>query len=434
MEDKTVSTREILDTLDEVRSRTLGLAEDLSDDQLTVPMLNIVNPPLWEIGHIAWFHERWALRHLRGHDPIMDNGDEMYDSAAVRHDTRWVLGLPPLKETLAYMERVLRRIAEELPAERLSPEETYFHRLGIYHEDMHAEAMTYTRQTLGYPRPPFAGERPALAGGPCPGDVEVRGGEFVLGATPDLPFVFDNEKWGHPVTVAPYRIARAPVTNAEFAAFVDEGGYDDSRWWSDDGSSWRKTEGGPHPVYWKRESPGRWLERTFDQWLPLQAELPVIHVNWYEAEAYCRWAGRRLPTEPEWEMAAAVDPADGATPEVSKRGFPWGEAPPDAAHGNLDWAAGGRLPVDALPAGDSAVGCRQMIGNVWEWTADAFHPYPGFVRDPYKEYSEPWFGDRKVLRGGCWATRSHLIRNTWRNFFTPERPDVLAGFRTCATE
>ena len=233
---------------------------------------------------------------------------------------------------------------------------------------MHAEAMTYTRQTLGYPRPPFAGDRTAPAGSPCPGDVEVPGGVFVLGATPDLPFVFDNEKWGHPVTVAPYRIARAPVTNAEFAAFVDEGGYDDSRWWSDDGWRWRKTEGGPHPVYWQRESSGRWLERTFDQWLPLQAELPVIHVNWYEAEAYCRWAGRRLPTEPEWEMAAAVDAADGATPEASKRGYPWGDAPPDATHGNLDWAAGGRLPVDALPAGDSAVGCRQMIGNVWEWT------------------------------------------------------------------
>ena len=434
MEDKNVSTREILHTLNEVRSRTLALVEDLSGDQLTVPMLNIVNPPLWEIGHVSWFHERWALRHLRGHDPIIANGDELYDSAAVHHDTRWVLALPPLKETLAYKERVLRQITDELPAERLSPEETYFHKLVIFHEDMHAEAMTYTRQTLGYGPPPFVAGRERPRGGPCPGDVEIPGGEFILGGTPDIPFVFDNEKWGHPVTVAPFRIARAPVTNGEFAAFVDDNGYEDARWWSDEGWNWRQAEGGPHPVYWKRESPGRWLERIFDRWGPLQAELPVIHVNWYEAEAYCRWAGRRLPAEAEWEMAAAVDPAGGRETGAAKRGYPWGEAPPDPSHGNLDWAAGGRLPVDALAEGDSAAGCRQMIGNVWEWTADAFHPYPGFVRDPYKEYSEPWFGDRKVLRGGCWATRSHLIRNTWRNFFTPDRRDVLAGFRTCARD
>ena len=256
MEDKTVSTREILDTLNEVRSRTLGLVEDLSGEQLTVPMLNIVNPPLWEIGHVSWFHERWALRHLRGRDPIISNGDELYDSAAVHHDTRWVLALPPLKETLAYKERVLREITDKLPAERLSPEETYFHKLVIFHEDMHAEAMTYTRQTLGYPPPPFMAEPTAVSGGPCPGDVEIAGGEFILGGTPELPFVFDNEKWGHPVTVAPFRIARAPVTNGEFAAFADDNGYEDRRWWSDEGWSWRQAEGGPHPVYWRAGGAG----------------------------------------------------------------------------------------------------------------------------------------------------------------------------------
>ena len=355
-EDKTVSTREILDTLNEVRSRTLGLVEDLSGEQLTVPMLNIVNPPLWEIGHVSWFHERWALRHLRGREPIISNGDELYDSAAVHHDTRWVLALPPLAETLAYKKHVLRQITDELPAERLSPEETYFHRLVIFHEDMHAEAMTYTRQTLGYPPPPFMGEPRAVSGGACPGDVAVPGGEFVLGGTPDLPFVFDNEKWGHPVTVAPFRIARAPVTNQEFAAFVDDKGYENPRWWSAEGWSWRQAEGGTHPVYWRREAPGRWQERIFDRWGPLQAELPVIHVNWYEAEAYCRWAGRRLATEAEWEMAAAVDPAGKEEPGAAKRGYPWGEAPPDPSCGNLDWAGGGRLPVDALSAGDSAAG------------------------------------------------------------------------------
>jgi iron(II)-dependent oxidoreductase len=181
------------------------------------------------------------------------------------------------------------------------------------------------------------------------------------------------------------------------------------------------------PVYWERGPAGRWFERVYDELERLQDHLPVLHVNWYEAEAYCRWAGRRLPTEAEWEMAASMD----ATLS-RKRRFPWGDTTPSGVEGNLDWRAGGRLPVDALPAGDSAFGCRQMVGNVWEWTATDFCPYPGFVADPYKEYSEPWFGDHKVLRGGCWTTRSHLIRNTWRNFYTADRRDVWAGFRTCA--
>jgi iron(II)-dependent oxidoreductase len=153
----------------------------------------------------------------------------------------------------------------------------------------------------------------------------------------------------------------------------------------------------------------------------------VLHVNWHEAEAYCRWAGRRLPTEAEWELAAAGG-LDG-----SKRRFPWGEERPTPELANLDWRALGCVDVAAFPAGDSVFGCRHMIGNVWEWTASDFLPYPGFVADPYKEYSAPWFGTHKVLRGGCWATRSRLLRNTWRNFYLPDRRDVWAGFRTCAS-
>ncbi|MBI2361525.1 MAG: SUMF1/EgtB/PvdO family nonheme iron enzyme, partial [Deltaproteobacteria bacterium] len=188
-----------------------------------------------------------------------------------------------------------------------------------------------------------------------------------------------------------------------------------------------------HPVYWRRESGGRWLQRVFDRWIPLREHLPILHVNWYEAEAYCNWAGRRLPTEAEWEFAAAAEPNPGRT-EITERNrlFPWGGEPPTLERANLDWRAMGCLEVGALPAGDSACGCRQMIGNVWEWTASDFQPYPGFVADPYKEYSQPWFGTHKVLRGGCWATRSRLIRNSWRNFYTPDRRDVWAGFRTCA--
>jgi iron(II)-dependent oxidoreductase len=270
--------------------------------------------------------------------------------------------------------------------------------------------------------------------------VHVPGGTFMLGATPDLPFVFDNEKWSHPVAVAPFAIARAPVTQEEFAAFVDAGGYARREFWSEEGWQWREAAGAGHPVYWEQGSHGSWLRREFDRWVPLEPHRPVLHVNWYEADAYCRWAGRRLPTEAEWEMAASAEPsAGGASISDRKRRFPWGDTAPTPERANLDWRGApprsgghGCVDVGAFPAGESAFGCRQMIGNVWEWTSDDFAPYPGFEVDPYREYSEPWFGTHKVLRGGCWTTRSRLLRNTWRNFYRPDRRDVWAGFRTCA--
>jgi iron(II)-dependent oxidoreductase len=160
----------------------------------------------------------------------------------------------------------------------------------------------------------------------------------------------------------------------------------------------------------------------------------MIHVNWYEANAYCAWAGRRLPTEAEWELAASGEPTpDGRGFTERKRRYPWGDEAPTPERANLDSQAMGCVEVGAHPAGDSAFGCRQMIGNVWEWTADTFEAYPGFELDPYAEYSAPSFGQQKVLRGGCWATRSRLIRNTFRNFYTPDRNNIFAGFRTCAS-
>ena len=175
-------------------------------------------------------------------------------------------------------------------------------------------------------------------------------------------------------------------------------------------------------MYWRRER-SDWPTRVYDEWLPLDERAAVMHGNWFEADAYCRWAKRRLPAEAEWELAA------GGT---AKRAYPWGDEPPDASRANLFGSAPGPCDVAAYARGDSPEGCRQLVGNVWEWTADAFAPYPGFVADPYKEYSQPWFGNHKVLRGGSFATRATLIRNTWRNFYTPDRRDVYAGFRTCA--
>jgi iron(II)-dependent oxidoreductase len=433
-----ITTAELAKILIDARARTLALVSDLTDEQLMGPRLPIVNPLLWEIGHVAWFQEKWVLRHRGKEKPIREDGDALYDSARVPHDSRWDLPLPSRDETLAYMQQVMNRIIERLGAIELDREEMYFHYLAVFHEDMHDEAFTYTRQTLGYPRPRLtaflegahAGQ---INGGPLPGDVEIPGGTFLLGATPDLPFVFDNEKWAHPAVIRPFRIALAPVTNVEFAAFVEDKGYLRRECWRDEGWLWREQARAEHPLYWQREAGGRWYRRRYDELVPLEERHPVIHVNWHEAEAYCRWAGRRLPTEAEWEVAASGEPSpDRRTIAGHKRTFPWGGDPPSPTVANLDARAGGCIDVGALAAGESAFGCRQMLGNVWEWTNTTFGPYPGFVPDPYKEYSEPWFGTRKVLRGGCWATRARLIRNTWRNFYTPDRRDVLAGFRTCA--
>jgi iron(II)-dependent oxidoreductase len=424
----TTAVAQLADWVRDARQRTCQLVADLDDEQLMGPQLQTVNPLLWEIGHVAWFQEKWVLRHAGGHGPIRDDADGLYDSAAIPHDTRWDLRLPDREGTLRYMETVRDGVLDWLHGREPSREGSYFVLLSVFHEDMHTEAFTYTRQALGYPAPgPVAkGTNDGDAAGPLPGDVEVPGGTFQLGAGKDEPFVFDNEKWAHPVELAPFAIARAPVTQAEFAAFVEGGGYSRADLWPDEGWAWRERVAAAHPVYWRREAPGRWLRRDFDRWVPLEPHRPAIHVNWYEAQAYCRWAGRRLPTEAEWEAAASGGAGEG------KRRFPWGAASPTPAHANFDWRAGGCLDVAALPAGDSAAGCRQMFGNVWEWTAGDFLPYPGFVADPYKEYSQPWFGTHRVLRGGCWASRSRLLRNTWRNFYRPERRDVLAGFRTCA--
>jgi iron(II)-dependent oxidoreductase len=422
----------------EARQRTFDLVADLSDEQLFGPLLPIINPLIWEIGHVAWFQEKWVLRGVLGRPPIRGDGDALYDSAAVHHDTRWSLPLPSREDTISYMREVRDAVLERLDGAELSPQQDYFIRLSVFHEDMHDEALIYTRQTLGYPAPRFS-ERldpPAAAGGgpPLPGDCEVPGGVFRLGAREgDEPFVFDNEKWAHPVTLRPFAIAGGPVTQAGFLEFVEDDGYGNADFWSEDGWTWREAASARHPVYWERDASGRWRRRHFDEWRPLEPDLPVVHVNWHEAEAYCRWAGRRLPTEAEWEAAAAAMPAPGGSRlSDAKRRFPWGDDAPTAARANLDARAMGPVPVGACADGESAFGCRQMIGNVWEWTSTTFAPYPGFVVDPYREYSEPWFHTHKVLRGGAWTTRGRLLRNTWRNFYKPDRRDVWAGFRTCS--
>jgi iron(II)-dependent oxidoreductase len=416
----------------DARRTELELIEGLDERQMLGTRAHFIEPPIWELGHVGWFQEYWIHRHLDGRPELRPGADGIYDSFHVPYTQRWAHRYPSRKETLDYIGEILRRAAGRLDGRPPSREDAYFYTLAALHEDMHAENLTLIRQTLGYPRPALSLYAPAAAAPPVdpgyrPRDVELPGGLFLLGADPGEPFVFDNEKWAHPVPVAPFRIASTPVTNQEFQAFVEDGGYGRRELWGRRGWDWRRRERAEQPLFWQRGADGRWWERRFATLVPLEPWHPVVHVNWYEAEAYCRWAGRRLPTEAEWEMAATLEPATGR-----KRRFPWGDGPPTPETASLDYRAGGTVDVRALPAGDSPAGCRQMIGNVWEWVADTFQPYPGFVCDPYQEYSRPYFGEKKVLRGGAWTTRSRLIRSTWRNFYKRHRRNVFAGFRTCA--
>jgi iron(II)-dependent oxidoreductase len=416
-------TDRLADWIREARARTLKLVDDLSDEELMGPRLAIVNPLRWEIGHVAWFQEHWILRHHLGEQPMIAAGDSLYDSSAIPHDTRWDLPLPTRAETISYLEHTRDRVLERL-SQLEEGRGRYFALLATFHEDMHDEAFFYTRQTLGY-RAPQIEARKLAAAGPLPGDASVPGGEIQLGSPRGQEFIFDNEKWAHRVAVAPFRIARAPVTQAELAEFVRAGGYRDERLWSEAGWQWRCKADARHPLYWRPAGDG-FERRDYDRWVPLEPHRPAIHVGYYEAEAFCKFAGRRLPTEVEWEAAAT-----GATQGPARR-FPWGDSPEAAERCNLDGLALGCADVAAFPDGDSACGCRQLIGNVWEWTSSDFVPYPGFSADPYRDYSQPWFGSHKVLRGGAWTTTSRMIRPAYRNFYMPDRRDVWAGFRTCA--
>ncbi|HUR88370.1 MAG TPA: selenoneine synthase SenA [Ramlibacter sp.] len=371
--------------LEEARARTLAVYGHLDLATLEVPRLGIVNPPLWELSHIAWFQERWCHRFDAGkdrlvRDSMLPRADALFDSSAVPHDSRWTLRYPPAAALRGYMSATLATTLERLP--RADSKSRYFFELALLHEDMHGEALLMTLQTLGLPAPkmpePLAPSPSSLR----PADMQLAGGDFLMGTSPGTArFVFDNEKWAHPVKVAPFAIANAPVTQGEWLAFVEDGGYARRELWSGEGWSWRETEGAQAPLHWMRNG-DRWAVRRFDRTEALVPAVPMMHLSLHEAMAYCHWARRRLPTEVEWEFAA----------------------------------------VHGLPG----------RGQVWEWTATPFAPYPGFAADPYEDYSRPWFHSHNVLRGGCFFTRRRLVHERFRNFYMPHRRDVFAGLRTCA--
>jgi ergothioneine biosynthesis protein EgtB len=382
----------LADALRDARATTLARTMDQDDDAWRMPMQAGVNLVAWELGHLAWFAEFWILRgpHAAGADgfidaarpPVIAGPDAVFDSARLAHAARWRTDLPSRVDLIARLATQLEACIDVIPLDEHDDAANYFHRLALFHEDMHGEAFAWLRATLGWPAPAGA----VLPSLPPPASLSIAGGAIALGRAPDEPgFAFDNEQLPFSVRVAPFEIDATPVRNAEFVRFVAAGGYDDAALWPGDAGAWRARHALSHPQRWRRAAAGDWQMRWFDRWQPLAPAAPVIHVSAWEAEAYCRWAKRRLPRAAEWECAAR-DPR-----------FAWG-------HG------------------------------VWEWTADAFRPYPGFVAGPYADYSRPWFGDHRELRGGAFATHERLHDPRYRNFFVADRNDVFAGFRTAALQ
>lgn len=387
--------------LQEARTRTLGLyaacAQALGP-AMPVPLRDELNPPLWELGHIGWFADWWIARHPERHrgtaaDPQAPrrparqarrglDADVLYDSSQVPHARRWQLALPDLDHTLADLQASLEETLHWLDQADDTDPGLYFFRLALFHEDMHAEAAVHMAQTLGIGLGPWA---PQAAAEPASGGRD--GAELTLDATTVTlgwqgpGFAFDNELGPHTVHLPALRIDAAPVSWARFLPFVAAGGYHEPRWWTPAGWDWRCRTAARQPRFLRPHGDG-WACQQQGQWVALQPWQPAVHLNAHEAQAWCRWAGRRLPTEAEW-MAAAC---------------------------HRDWQG----------------------MTVWEWTASRFEPFPGFQPHPYRDYSAPWFDGRPVLKGASAATSPRLRHRAYRNFYTPERNDILAGFRSAA--
>jgi iron(II)-dependent oxidoreductase len=422
---------ELVQDFEETDRRTRALIDDLSDAQLTVPYERGINPPIWELGHSAFFYEFFLLRELGGREPRMPGHDEVWDSFEIMHKHRWTPGVVPDKESTSdYYARVLDEARARLVGREIDKGEHYLYRYVIAHQQMHIESLIWARQTLGYQAPSFAQRAVVARGAESGGDVSVPGGEYQIGmpagsddyATSD--FSFDNERPGFVVKVEPFAISKTLVSNGEFLEFVQDGGYGNEKLWSFGGRCWL-IEGGEErcrPVYWREGESGAWQVRRFDQWVDLPPDAPALHLSYWEAEAFCAWSGRRLPSEFEWEAAARG--AEG-------RRFPWGDQM-DPSRVDMDGGAFAAAPVSAFAEGASEAGCLQMLGTAWEWTSSQFLPYDGFEIDMYQYMSVLQFGDHKVTKGGSCATCSGLIRNSYRQAYVPGRTDVFTGFRTCA--
>jgi gamma-glutamyl hercynylcysteine S-oxide synthase len=412
---------DVRELLAEARRRTLALVESVSDEDLDRVHDPLMSPLVWDLGHIAAFEDLWLAQRTGGLPPLRPDLAVVYDAAETPRADRGDLPYLRRAEALEFMAATRARSLDVLErVARVGP----VWEMVVQHEHQHNETMLQTLQ-LADPGVYSPERRPLpAAGAVSAGMVRIDAGPFPLGE-PDAEFAYDNERPQHTVEVAAFEIDRAPVTNGAYLEFVKDGGYRRRDLWTAEGWAWRETNSVERPLYWTAD--GR--VRSFDRIQPLDPGLPVMHVSWYEADAFARWRGARLPTEEEWEKAASWD--DGAG---EKHRFPWGDGPPDESLANLDQLGFGPAPAGAYEEGASPYGVLGMAGDCWEWTASDFGGYPGFRAWPYREYSEVFFGGRyKVLRGGSWATRPTVARTTFRNWDHPQRRQLFAGFR-CAVD
>ena len=424
----------ITELLREARARTIRLIEPLSDADLGMQHDPLMSPIVWDLGHIAHFEELWLNRNVHG---TVEFGEMpgIYNPFEHPRRVRGALNLPGREEVLEILAEVRERVLTKLKTLDLEAGDAllrdgYVYAMVAQHEYQHNETIL---QTLQLKRgEPYRAPRGIVLPQPAL-DVAVAtmvrfpGGSVPIG-TDDRRAAYDNERPRHVVELPPFHIDVTPVMNGQYVEFLEDGGYQRRELWTDAGWTWRAADAAIAPKYWSRAG-STWTARMFDRTGPIDPRRPVCHVSYHEAEAFARWAGKRLPNEFEWEAAASFDPATGA-----QRTFPWGNDPWMPAHANLDQLSFDTAPVGAYPRNVSAIGCYGMIGDVWEWTSSDFGPYPGYQTFPYAEYSEVFFGsDYKVLRGGSFATRPGAIRNTFRNWDYPIRRQIFSGFR-CASD
>jgi gamma-glutamyl hercynylcysteine S-oxide synthase len=432
-----VDPRVIAEDLREARARTFQLIAPLTDEELHAQHDPLMSPILWDLGHIAHFEELWLTRNLEGPVEFVEMPG-LFNPFEHPRSERGALRLPGLAECGEIMDGIRARVLARLAANDFDPtnpllRDGYVYRMVLQHEYQHNETMLQTLQLKqGRPYTPAARFEPqagaSLHSVTTPG-VMVRfpGGSVDIG-TDDRSAAYDNERDLHTVNLEPFWIDQYPVTNAEFVSFIAAGGYSDRELWSDAGWEWVTESGAQAPMYWTSVD-GSWFTRSMDRAGPVPLLHPVCHVSYHEAEAFARFAGKRLPTEFEWEAAASWDPSTG-----TKLDYPWGEQAASKELANIDQLSFGTRPVGSSQRNVSPIGCHDMIGDVWEWTSSDFRPYPGFQSFPYTEYSEAFFGtEYKVLRGGSWATRPGVIRSTFRNWDYPIRRQIFSGFR-CARD
>jgi gamma-glutamyl hercynylcysteine S-oxide synthase len=429
---------EPIEGLQEARERTLALVAPFSDADLERVHSTLMSPLVWDLGHIAAFEDLWLV-HRYGQQPMLHQElVEVYDAMETPRARRGDLPFLRAPQARDYLEQVRARTLAVIDERGIG--DGILHELVLRHEQQHNETMLQTLQLARLD--PFAGahHEPELdstgswRGASAPAGLEmvdVPGGECTVGAAFDpgrgsvcwRDFAYDNERPRHRTDVRQFQLGCHPITNASYLHFVEGGGYERREWWSDEGWAWKEQYDITRPGGWAADRSREWRLGTL---LPLDPHRPVVHVSWFEADAFARSHGVRLPTELEWEKAATWDQETGAA-----RRYPWGEEDLIAGvHANVDQLAAGPDPATSHPAGASPYGCEGMIGDVWEWTASEFAAYPGFVPYPYREYSEPFFGaGYKVLRGGSWATRARVATASFRNWDFPQRRQIFSGIR-----